>query len=91
MQTPAGLLAWLLFVIFIYQYSLYSGNGYHHLIYSVSHIVAIAFSVPMLIVLGMYWWEIKKDAESAEEVASFKRDIRKEMKKKRPEKRKKVS
>ena len=45
----------------------------------------------MLIVLGMYWWEIKKDAESAEEVASFKRDIRKEMKKKRPEKRKKVS
>ena len=89
LEAIFGLLCWLLVVTFLYQSSEYFGYTYHHLMYEVSHLLAATFVVPMGIVLGMYWWEVKKDGEEMLEVARFKSSIKRGNTRKKRKKKKK--
>jgi len=79
LEAILGLLSWLLVVTFLYQSSSYFGYTYHHLMYEVSHLLALTFAVPMAIVLGLYYWEVKKDGEEMLEVARFKNQVKRSM------------
>ena len=55
--------------------------------YEVSHLLAATFVVPMGVVLGMYWLEVKKDGEEMLEVAKFKSEIKRSSRTSRGKKR----
>jgi len=74
------LLFWCLFMMVVYQYS-----GYHELLYEFSHIISVAFVLPFVALLAMYWVEIKKDEERMLENARSSRELDKKNKATRKE------
>ena len=75
-----GLLAWLLLVTALYQLGTYRGYKYVHLMRKVSHWLALTFVGPFFVVVGLWWWEVKREEgemlDNAREKKRVLREIR---------------
>ncbi|GMH86777.1 hypothetical protein TrVE_jg734 [Triparma verrucosa] len=60
-EASLGLIAWLLLLAFLYQYSAYAGYKYHYLIHEMSGLLILTFTVPFCVVMLLWYMDIRRD------------------------------
>ncbi|GMH88770.1 hypothetical protein TL16_g11252 [Triparma laevis f. inornata] len=60
-EASLGLISWLLLLAFLYQYSAYAGYKYHYLIHEMSGYLILTFTVPFVVVMGLWYLDIKRE------------------------------